>query len=557
MNTAQANERVARAGYTSRLARWGVFRAAVRDELYDELTHSWWQQQEADGTPVLSRDRRPLVQLGEAARIVDQTFHALTGTDTAPVLEVYQGDDENADSGTDDAKMVATVLEKGLGLPGALKLPTLDLLGGSCIFAFSRPDDRHPERHDWIRLQPEWCDAVWAPQAKSAKARAYAQELAELGLEMPEDDRGKVYLPVPEGAGRHDLIFLRHQVKIRDEVSTGVGSRTEWRYERTDYLPDVIVPYLSVPTTERNDTPPRGFVIDGELAPHDWGVVPAVWLREWTAEPDELDGRSLLRPSILSMAKQADYVASFAATAVNRNADPDVVEIDVEREEELAALDLGLTLQRRTTGGRTWRYRSMGGSHQGRVELLETQGAASEASRELFRLLRQSISDNSGVIRHDPERASGAQSGEAMRRFLRPFIQLLDAYRAVIEEGLTQLVRLVAHVLRVEGEIKAEDIGVTVNWPDVVPMTPSDAQAWAQVGAQLVAAGYPQEEIVLLLATKLGHPDAEEVARSGAAEAEARMQAAKDAAAARQEQQVQGAQGQQEQHPPEPPAPQQ
>jgi len=533
VNTREANERVARAGYTGRLARWGAYRAALRDEQYDHLAKSWWDCEEADGTPVLSRHRRPLVQLGEAARVIEQVLHALVGTDTAPVLQVYQGSDEDAQTDSEDALTVARVLEEGLGLPGALTLPALDLLGGSCVLAFSRPDPARPERHDWLRLQPEWCDVVFAPQAKGGKARAYAVELAGYGLEMPADEDGP-YLPVPEDARQDDVILLRHQPRVVDEVPVGgLTTATQWRYERTDYLLDVILSYHAVPTTEHSDTPPRGFH-PRTIDPHEWGIVPVVWLREWTAEPDELDGRSLLRRSVVSMAEQADYVASFATSSTNRNADPDVVTMDAEREDLVAAMELRLPAPRRTTGGRAFNFRSMGGSHQGQVKLLETAGDAAESSRELLRLLRQAISDNSGVVRHDPEKAAGLQSGEAMRRFLRPFLQLLDAYRRILEQGLVRLVRLVAHVLRAERQITAEDIGVTVSWPDVVPLTPSDALAWGQVGQALVAAGYPQEEIVLLLATKLGHPDAEEVARAGAAEAEARMQAARELAASRQ-----------------------
>jgi len=262
------------------------------------------------------------------------------------------------------------------------------------------------------------------------------------------------------------------------------------------------------------------------LDPHDWGVVPAVWLKEWTAEPGELDGRSILRPSVLSLSEQADYVASFGVQSTNRNADPDIATIDVARTDQVASAELGRRPQR-TTGGKTFAYTSIGQHPE--VKLLETQGTAADASREQLRLLRQVLADNTGVVRHDPEKASGVQSGEALRRMLRPFLQLVDAYRTILEEGLVRLVELVGHVLRVERQVSAEHLTASVTWPDVVPLTPQDALAWGQAGQALVAAEYPVDEVVKLLATKLGHPDAEAVAKAAAADAEAKMEQLREA----------------------------
>ncbi len=528
MDTAFAVERLARHGSTPRQRRWWEFRAVVAESQYDHLV-DWFTTCDENGSPVLSRDRRPLVQLGEAQRLVLRVLDALVGVDASPVLEVFDGD--NSDS--ERAVSVARVLEEGLGLPAALTLPALDLLGGSCVLAFSRPDPTKPERHDWVRLQPEWCDVVFAPQARTARARAYARELAQW-VEVPSDAHGP-HLPVPADARAEDVVFLRYQVRTVDEVPEpgGVATRTVVEWHRTDYLPDVVVPYAPVEVVGDDARPPARFAPAGEVEPHGWGLVPVVWAAERTAEPGHLDGRSLLSPSVLSLARQADYVASFGVGSTNRNADPDLYTIDLADEAEAARQAAGVepVTRRRVTGGKSFQFTSLAQSG-GKIGLLESSGTPQEAAREMLADLRQALAENSGVVRHDPEKAGGAQSGEAMKRMLQPFIALVQGYRATLTTALERLARLAVRVLAAEGVIAREgleEVVARLTWPDVVPLSPSDALAWANVGVGLVGVGYPQDEVVRLVATKLGHRDAAELVQAAATEAEARLRAAQQA----------------------------
>lgn len=548
MNTRDASEHIARTGYTRRLMRWGEARAAVRGEQYDDRV-SWWACLDEHSQPILSKDRRPLVQLGEAMRLVGRVHDALVGTESKPAIEVYEGDDENARSDTEAAKAMAVVLETGLRLPDSLTLPALDLLiGGSCALGFSRPNPAKPEEHHFLRLQPEWCDVVFAPQAKTRRARAYAAQLAKF-MEIPADEAG-FFLPVPDDARPDDVVFLRYQVREVEEVPDGGGlaTNTELTWHRTDWLPDAIISYEPVPATEGETGFLRSFKPLLPVDAHGWGLVPVVWVTEPMAEPGDMDGRSLLGPEALSMAEQADYLASFGTASANRNADPDVVEIDVEREDEAANVELQRTQTRpitRVTGGRSFRYRAIGDKPS--VALLETTGEPVKAVQEQLRIIRQAIADNTGVTRHDPEKAAGIASGEAMKRMLQPFVSKVQAYQGILSAGLERLCEMEQRVLIQEQGIPAPDADLVLRaeWPNPTPLTSIDVKALAEAGAALVGAGYPQAEVVRYLAKELGDKDADEIVRMAEQDAEAKMQAARDAAMARAAQAGNAAQAQQ------------
>lgn len=526
MNTAQANERLARAGSTPRQRRWGQYRAFVRSVQYDDRAE-WWQCKDEDGTPLLSRYRQPLVQLGEAGRIVNELLTALASEERAPTVEISVAGNAEAP----DAVTAAGVLE-GMGVPHVLTLPVVDLLGGSCALAFSRPDPSKPKRHDWLRLQPEWCEPVFATQARSKRARQIAAELGQW-MDVPSDEEGP-HLAVPDEARPDDIVFLRYQPRVVEElaeVEGGIPSKAEVYWERTDYLPDVIVDYHPIPVVESGDRPPRKWKPRLPVSPHGWGLVPIVWVTEWMAEPGELDGRSILSPAVLSLCEQADYVASFGVTSTNRNADPDVYTIDLEAEDVAASIAAGGTAHRpqRTTGGKVFHFTSTS-SKGGEIGLLETEGNAAEASREQLRQLRQAVAENSGVVRHDPEKSVGVQSGEAMKRQLRPLLALVSAYEGVISRGLERMVQLEARVLRRERVISS-DLEVRVGWPEIVAPTATDVEAWARAGGLLRAADYPLEEVVKLLARKLGHEDPDQVAADAVRDAEERLREVAAAAA--------------------------
>jgi hypothetical protein len=518
----------------------------LREQEYDGL-YDWFERFDAEEQPLLSAQKKPMVQAGELRRLVTRVLDCLLGDGNAATIEAFTGptSDRSTWSDTSDAAKKVQAALDGMGYPARLVLPTLDLLvGGSFALAFSRPSLERPERLRFVRLQPEWCEVVFASGAKGARGRAYAAHMQAIGVPVEEDEDGP-HFAVPEEYDDEDVVFLRYQYRTCERVPADDGSpqagTDRWFWIREDHTPTAFVTYKPVETHEHSTVLPKQFEAR-PFVPHEWGRVPVVWGRERTAEHGDLDGAALLSDSAMSLAKRIDYSLSFAIGGSDRNADPDVVKVDLVDAGKIAEQEVGAPraavlpsrFQSQATGGREFSMESIG-QHQGKAFLLESSGKPMEESRETVRLVRQVIADNTGVIRHDPERASGAQSGEAMRRMMQPLIQLVGGYATTIGDALDRLVRLIAHVFAHDNVITDADaaqIRSEVSWPDVVPLTATDAQAWAQVGSTL-AGYYPVETAVALVARQLGEKDPSKVASQAVADAEERMQRAKEAALAR------------------------
>lgn len=527
MNTQQAIERLARAGTTPRLQRWATYRASVRSEQYSDRAE-WWACVDADGKPVLSRERQPLAQTGDAGRMVRQMLSRLLGTDTAPDVTIRTGPPDAEGTPAAEVEALRPVLDQSLDLPESLVMPLIDLLGGACVLVATRPDPNDRMRRELLRLQPEWCDRVLAPEARGAKARAYAAQLvkaaeaagADLGL--PSDEEGP-FLPVPPGAQTGDVVFLREQVRLVEEIPVeGVRTETRVTWRRTDYLPSVIIEYAPVTAARTDDRPPEAFKVRS-AEPHGWDVPPAVWITGPFAEDGELDGVSLLHPAVLTLVEQADYALSFAVAGTNRNADPDLVTIDLASNAAAATVaaigEQVDSIPARTTGGKVMHFTSTGNDGKGEIKLLESTGSPGESSRDQVRQLRQIAADASGVSRHDPETATAAMSGEALKRLLGPELALADLYRQILSRGLRRFLELLVASMTADGvQGLPEKPVVEIVWPEAVPTTAADAKAWADVGVALAAAGFPRSAVVRYVAGKVGFEDPEAVAAEAEAE---------------------------------------
>jgi hypothetical protein len=467
----------------------------------------WDQEVAPNGRRVPAAYRKPSVQLGTSASIVDRIVDLSVGLDRFPVISTEGGDDT-----------VREVLlsDDELDLEGEAPDQLVDLVAiGSVVFGFHRPEELGGSLEP-VRLDSEWCEPVFVGARHSPRALELAAEYAEdpdlegAAVLVADGPGGAVAFVAPDGARSHDVVFVRYQWPIAQEAS---DQRTEHAREdkviwhRRDYTTIAIVEYAPVAVSPGEDVPIDRFRVL-PVEPHAWGVVPLVWLRARGASDGEPDGRSIYSPAVTSTTESADRSASFASQAAHVSGSPVLIEQDVEdREEDVknaypandedpAIVGVGPKAVRR--------YRSEF-EQKGEVDYLEMDGAGVEALETNARNLSQAARRAARVPELDPELLKGVLSGVALERLNEPAVARAGSYRALLQKGWKLLARKVAIVLEVESP------ELSFRWPKVFPPTAQDVLDWGSALVPVVAARlYPRRRVVAKLAELLddsGDPD--------------------------------------------------
>lgn len=501
----------------------------------------WSPSRTASGCYIPASKRAPGVSAGMLGDKVDRLVQLLVGEERGIVVKITD-DAQAADSSgkastsADNPAMdeLERVLDEDVALHHLLQLPVLDLIvKGSGVFGFARPEADGP--FVGVYLGTEWCDAVFASQVKNGKARAIAHGLAEipeLRRHLGQDSDGW-HLIAPKGAKPLDLAFVRYQYRWDEEVArepNGTATKTIINWIRRDYLPNVIGEYKPV-RLEEDQTPPVAFdFIPGASTPHNWGLIPLVWLTPSGTIPGQMDGRSLLTRPVRDMAMAADYALSFLTDSHAFNSAGLLTIINAQIRGVRADMaddgrDFGAADVPTDAGG----VLHLDGDNAD-AKLLESAGAPIDNGIAVLRELESMIQARTGVQEPPADSAKGALSGTAMERLMQRLIGRVNSYRRPVATGVKAFVGKLVQVARLTAAIAglSETAHATTEWPRIVEQTADDVQAWANAfGLALEKGLLPRDEAVRQFAQRIHYDgDLEELVAAVRADDEAAVAAA-------------------------------
>lgn len=465
-------------------------------------SYPWDLDRDQENRRIPAAHREPSVQLGTTEGIVDRIVELSIGLGRFPTIA--------AETAAWEVVRDVMLDEAQLGLIEEAVEQLVDLaVCGSTVFGFHKPDDAGG-RFDSVLLEPEWCEPVFIGARFTSRARELAAEMDAIGaviVEPVDDEQGGVAFVVPDDARSDDVVFVRYEWPVAQEVSDkrtqhAKMDRTVWY--RRDYTTSAIVTYKPV-EVDRGALreAPDAFVPD-PFAPHDWGVVPLVWVRGRGARGADTEGRSVYTRSVQSTTRSADYSASYRTQSGQMAGSPVWVEQDVE--DEVASAMLTADYQPATdddpavvgVGPSAVRRLTTNGESPF-VGYVEMDGGGDEALTGIVRMLTRAAKESARVPQLDPEVLKGVLSGIALERLNEPSVALANSFRGRLERGWRLLSRKLAVVLGV-----SKNGGLTYTWPRVFALTAEDVTAWANVLVPLVAAGlYPRERSIVKLAELL------------------------------------------------------
>lgn len=492
----------------------------------------WSPSRTSSGCYIPASQRQPGIQAGALSDKVDRLVQLLVGEERGVVVKLTNNADQTS---TDNADLeeLRRVLDEDVQLWHLLQLPVLDLVvKGSGCFGFARPDPDGPFLG--VYLGTEWCDVVFASQVKNAKARKLAEGLAmipEMQQHLAQDDDGW-HLVAPEGAKPLDLAFLRYQYRWDEEVpiqENGTATKTVINWIRRDYLPNVIAEYKPQ-HLEEDQSPPLEFTFIPEASkPHNWGVLPLVWVVPPGTIPGEMDGESLLTRPVRDMAAAMDYALSHIGDSHAFNASGLLTIInamvrgrpaDQQNQGTPGSADIP------TDAGGVLHLMGDGAD----AKLLETSGQAITTGLELLKELDRMIQARTGMVEPPAEQAGGVMSGVALERMMERLIGKVNAYRRPVGHAVRTFIRKLITVVEAVSLLRGmgEGARAMIEWPKLVEQTAEDVQAWATAFGSALAQGLlPKAEAVRQFAQKIAYDgDPEELVKAVEQEAEEAVAAA-------------------------------
>jgi hypothetical protein len=245
---------------------------------------------------------------------------------------------------------------------------------------------------------------------------------------------------------------------------------------------------------------------------HGLSFVPAVWFTVGEPCANGIDGTGIYS-TVLGLLDDLNYTASQQGRSIYYNLDPQTVITGV------ADVNLDELLK----GGRnTWAL-----PKDSDAKLLESNGSYVVQARERIDMLTKAILDACAVVKHDPERISGAQSGSALELLLEPQLSRIDELREDIGAALEALLQQILFALSsLPGTVGVRkrpiaidaatwrQVPITLDWGAHLPATPSDALTATQAASAAVDAGVlSRVAAARYLAPLFGVADVEEDAK--------------------------------------------
>lgn len=240
------------------------------------------------------------------------------------------------------------------------------------------------------------------------------------------------------------------------------------------------------------DSEPKFKVV--ESVEHNLGFVQGEWLK--TADKtNSIDGDSLIEP-VLGFIDELNYSLSQSSTAIQYNQDPQLALTKMDEE------DVDKLIR---SSAKAWNL-----GKEGEAMFIEAGMTGVEKAVELRDKVRMSIQDVTRIIMLDPEKIVGnAQSAKAMEVLHGPMVELIEELRPMLEKSITSLVLKMALANLILNEMGAltpvtipegyapQSLNVTVQWPEIFPMTMEDLQKKVSIVSQVTGANVISRETAM------------------------------------------------------------
>lgn len=345
------------------------------------------------------------------------------------------------------------------------------IIGDKVFPTFSIEDD--PDDTTFFRVVQRLCEfrgSLVQPikhllKSSSVFVRFYLVD----GFPVIEHYNSKYCYPVFDERGELDAVEIRYVFEDQDDKDANGRPKKKWYKLFLSKAQDILfdTPDFVSGTTLPTFTPVQEVT-------HDLGFVQGEWFRTEKHKFDP-DGYSVFG-EILDFCDDLNYSLSQSSMAVGYNQEPQltVTNIDEDELEELIKSS----------------QKAMNLGKDGKAEYLETNLTGVETAEKQRMHNRQLALDVVRVVLHDPEKmAAHAQSGAALKVLNGPLLELIDELRTSIEPSLRNLLVKIGEALLETGseaiDVPAgyvpDSVMLTVNWPDIFPLTIQDILA--KVGA--------------------------------------------------------------------------
>ena len=393
---------------------------------YDDLRP--WDECSRAEEYVPIRSRKPRVIYNLAQVLVNKVTSKLMGESVFPKFTV--------EDDPEDTEFFRTVM-KACSFRRNLLEPIRKCLGsGSSFVRYFLVDGS---------VIMEWANAKYCYPKFDAKG-----ELSEIEIKYVYEDVND-----QDEKGEYRLKWYRLLMNTDSDVL----------FDNPEYKENVEPKFVEV---ERND--------------HALGWVQGEWLRT-TKHKFDPDGDSLFG-KVLDFIDDLNYSLSQSSQAVQYNQDPQLIVNGIDEE------DLSMLIKSST---KAWNL-----GKEGKAEFVESSLKGIETAQATRDDMRTRMLEVVRCVLHDPEKIVGsAQSGAALKLLHGPLVELVDELRTILEPLLVNLLTKIAltllemnargeeTILQAPAGYQPASLDLTVDWPEIFPLTLSDLLQKSQVANTL------------------------------------------------------------------------
>lgn len=446
--------------WTLRQCKLYILKLFYHGNIYNNLA-PWWSEYDGSGEagkyiPLLRR--RPSVIYNLPKIIVDKSVSMLFGEEHFPIVRCSENNQIS--------DFLQYVCRKGNFRYSMLNAARKGAIGSVCVIVKVLEGRFHLDVLGTTHLIPIFSQVYPGVLDKLyEKKKVIGETLIQLGYEVKKDDFKKMHYLLREWSQFEEIYYM--PVKCED-------------YNVDDYSPI---------KDEKKSTK------------HDWGFVPAVWIKN-SPECHHIDGKSSFG-SVLDICIELDYQVSQLARLLRYNSDPTMVIKD-------PSLLGGENLMK--GGGNALVL-----GRDGDAYMLETTGASTKSVIDFVRLLREYALEVVRGDRSNPDKMNAAHSGKALQMLQSALISMVDELRLCYgDNGLLKIYQMILKMcatnlykIDMGGNTLPkngyENSDITLDYPDWYPATPQDDVQEAQSISTLLASGIiSQETAVTSVSDKYG-----------------------------------------------------
>lgn len=224
------------------------------------------------------------------------------------------------------------------------------------------------------------------------------------------------------------------------------------------------------PVEDKKDWETRLVEDKDKSSQHDFGFVPAIWIKNLPSLESEIDGECTFR-SIIDICIESDYQLSQLARLLRYNSDPTLVIKDP------SAIDGQILIKGQG---------ALNIGENGDAFLLEMNGQSTKSVIEYVRTLREFAIEAVRGNRSNPNKINALNSGKALQMLNTPLISLADELRLSYgDNGLLKVYKMILDICE-SGKVEISNIygsyidpdasvnSMILDWPEWYPTTQMD-----------------------------------------------------------------------------------